>query len=66
MQEVGRVVLYSQGSFSRVRIWYSGWIPNINGLFTRGWRGEKLTMITRDIIQPVGTFYVKEVLREMA
>jgi len=60
MQEVGREVIYTQGCFSRVRIWYAGWIPGIHGIFTHGWRGEEQTMVQKDIITAVGTFTVLE------
>ena len=62
MREIGREVIFQQGCFTRARIWYDGWIPNINGTFTRGWRDEKQTMVVRDIIMPIATFTVEEVI----
>ena len=66
MQEVGREVIFQQGCFSRVCIWYAGHIKGIGGVLTHGWCGEEQTMVVRDIIKPVATFVVKEVLREVA
>jgi hypothetical protein len=52
-EEVGREVLYQQGCFSMVRIWYNGHVPNINGIFTYGWRREKQTVVTKSVITPI-------------
>jgi len=60
MQEVGRQVIYQQGCFSRVKIWYAGHIKGINGILTHGWQGEEQTMVTRDVIMPIHTFEVKQ------
>ena len=60
MKEVGREVIYQQGCFSRVRIWYDGHIKGIKGVLTHGFRGEEQTMVTRDVIMPVATFEVKD------
>ena len=49
MKEVGREVIFQQGCFSRCRIWYAGHICGINGKFVYGWRGEKQTMVCKDI-----------------
>ena len=61
MHEVGRQVIYTQGCFSRVRIWYAGHIKGVNGVFTRGWKGEDQTMVQKDIIMPVAVFNIQEV-----
>jgi hypothetical protein len=56
--EIGRQVIYQQGCFSRIKIWYDGWIPNIHGVFTRGWQNEKQTVVSKDAITPIFTFEV--------
>ena len=63
MKEVGREVIYSQGCFSRVNIWYAGHIKGIGGILTHGWRGEEQTMVRKDIITPIHRFEVVEEIR---
>ena len=60
MNESGRQVLYEQGCFQRVKIWYEGHQKEINGVLTIGWKGEWLTMVTRDLITPCTVFDVRE------
>jgi hypothetical protein len=65
MKEVSRKVLYQQGCFSRVAIWYEGHQKGINGIFTWGYQGEKQTMVVKDIIKP-SIIYSKMAIREAA
>ena len=59
MREVGRQVLYQQGCYSWVKIWYTGFIPGIHGLYTRGWQNEPQTVVTKSVITPTVTLEVK-------
>lgn len=51
-------VLRKQGSYSRVRIYVSGWHKDL-GLLHFGWTGKE-TIIEKDVITPSGVFYAKE------
>ena len=60
MIEIGRQTVCEQGSFSLVKIWYEGHIPNIKGTFTTGYQGEKLTMVYVECIRPLRTYEIQE------
>ena len=64
MREVGRQVIYQQGCYTRVRIWYAGHITGIGGMLTLGFRGEQQTVVVRDLIEPQGIIEVA--LRKVA
>ena len=61
---IGEEIISQQGSFSRVRRWYSGWISG--GLLIFGQTGKETVKI-EDVIKPLNTFTVTpkwEVYRE--
>jgi hypothetical protein len=60
MAEVGREVIFQNGSHLRVNIWHSGWVLVSGGVRTRGFRGEELTIEVRDVLTPVCTLNVEE------
>lgn len=51
------IVLRKQGSYSRVRIYISGWHKDL-GLLHFGWSGKE-TVIEKDVITPIGVFYAE-------
>jgi len=62
-QLVGEVVLYSSptGTFRRIRRYYKGKHPLLNGVYVQGLTGWE-TMVEIDSIRATNTFEVKEAL----
>lgn len=51
-------VIYQSGAYKRIRQWVKGIHPEL-GIISKGWTGWE-TIIERDVIKPIHTFYVKE------
>jgi hypothetical protein len=60
-QLVGEVVLSSSptGTFRRVRRYYKGMCPELNGVYVRGYTGWE-TMVETDVIRASHVFEVRE------
>lgn len=54
---LNEVVLYESGTYRRVRQYFKGWHPELHGVFMWGLQGRE-TMIERDSIRPLATFFV--------
>ena len=51
-------IIYKSGCFMCVRQWIKGIHPQL-GIISKGWTGWE-TIIEKDVIKPLHTFYVKE------
>lgn len=60
---LGEEIISQQGSFSRVRRWYSGHHPELGILTTKGLTGNE-TIVEEDVIKPVVTIEVVEPEKE--
>lgn len=54
---LGEIVLFQQGTFSRVRRYLRGWHPEAGTLHS-GWQGPE-TIAEKDVIKPLGVFQVR-------
>lgn len=58
--EVSREVVSRHKGCSVYRVWYEGWVPMPGGVFTRGFRGEKQTIVTVSSVIAIFTLEVEE------